>query len=99
MLIAGGAVPAIWLSRYAVAVHRLTRGVGDTVFYGADGQPWFRLDEQSDDVSLDEISPDLQHDVVAGEDHSIYHHHDFDQIGVGRAVVLDLRGGGRVEGG
>jgi len=32
-------VSAVWLSRYAVAVHRLTRGIGDTIFYGADGQP------------------------------------------------------------
>jgi hypothetical protein len=43
-----------------VAVHRLTRGIGDTMFYGADGQPWFRLDEQRHDVSLDDISADLQ---------------------------------------
>jgi hypothetical protein len=57
----------VWLSRYAVAVHRLTRGIGDTMFYGADGQPWFRLDEQRHDVSLDDISADLQHAVVAVE--------------------------------
>ena len=56
--------PSWWLSRYAVAVHRLTRGVGDTVFYAADGRPWFRLDEQRHDVPLAEISPDLQHAVV-----------------------------------
>jgi len=48
-----GVVSAFWLSRYAVAVHGLTRGIGDTVFYGADGQPWFRLDEQRHDVALD----------------------------------------------
>src|SRR5204863_7025341 len=41
-LVAGAVVSSVWLSRYAVAVHRLTRGIGDTVFYGADGQPWFR---------------------------------------------------------
>jgi len=40
-LVVGGAVSTVWLSQYAVAVHRLTRGIGDTVFYGADGQPWF----------------------------------------------------------
>ena len=90
---------AIWLSRYAVAVHRLTRGIGDTVFYGADGQPWFRLDEQRHDVSLDEIAPDLQHAVVAVEDRRFYLHPGIDPIGVARAVVRDVRGGGRVEGG
>jgi 1A family penicillin-binding protein len=98
-LVCGGVVSAVWLSRYAVAVHRLTRGIGDTVFYGADGQPWFRLDEQRHDVSLDEISPDLQHAVVAVEDRRFYHHPGIDPIGVGRAVVRDVRGGGRMEGG
>ena len=36
--IAVGGVSVWWLSSRAVAVHRLTRGVGDTVFYGADGK-------------------------------------------------------------
>ncbi|HXI30049.1 MAG TPA: PBP1A family penicillin-binding protein [Vicinamibacterales bacterium] len=89
----------MWLSRYAVAVHRLTRGIGDTVFYGADGQPWFRLDEQRHDVSVDEISADLQHAVVAVEDRRFYHHPGVDPIGLARAVVRDVRHGGRVEGG
>ena len=98
-LVGGAVVSGVWLSRYAVAVHRLTRGIGDTVFYGADGQPWFRLDEQRHDVSLDEISPDLQHAVVAVEDRRFYHHPGIDPIGVARAVVRDIRGGGRMEGG
>jgi len=92
-------VSGIWLARYAVAVHRLTRGIGDTVFFGADGQPWFRLNGQRHDVSLNEIAPDLQHAVVAIEDHRFYHHPGIDPIGIGRAVVRDLRGGGRREGG
>jgi 1A family penicillin-binding protein len=93
------AVSGIWLSRYAVAVHRLTRGIGDTMFYGADGQPWFRLDEQRHDVSLAEISTDLQHAVVAVEDRRFYHHPGIDPIGLTRAVLRDIRGGGRIEGG
>ena len=97
-LICGAAIVGVWLSRYAIAVHRLTRGIGDTMFYGADGQPWFRLDEQRHDVSLAEISPDLQHAVVAVEDRRFYLHPGIDPIGVGRAVVRDLRGG-RMEGG
>ena len=68
LLVAGGAASVGWLSRYAFAVHRLARGVGDTIFYGADGQPWFRLDEQRHDVPLAEIAPDMQHAVVAIED-------------------------------
>jgi 1A family penicillin-binding protein len=92
-------VSAVWLSRYAVAVHRLTRGIGDTMFYGADGQPWFRLDEQRHDVSLTEIAPDLQHAVVAVEDRRFYRHPGIDPIGLGRAVIRDLQHRGLVEGG
>jgi 1A family penicillin-binding protein len=99
LLVVGGAVSAVWLSRYAVAVHRLTRGIGDTTFYGADGQPWFRLNGQRHDVSLSEIADDLQHAVVAVEDRRFYRHPGIDPIGVGRAVVRDLQRGGRREGG
>jgi 1A family penicillin-binding protein len=91
-------VAGVWLSRYAMAVHRLTRGIGDTMFYGADGQPWFRLDEQRHDVSLDDISTDLQHAVVAVEDRRFYYHPGIDPIGLVRAVGRDIRYGGRVEG-
>jgi 1A family penicillin-binding protein len=97
--VSAAAVSAMWVSRYAIKVHRLTRGIGDTVFYGADGQPWFRLDEQRHDVALSDISPDLQHAVVAVEDHRFYHHPGIDPIGVARAVVRDVRARERVEGG
>jgi len=97
--VSAAAVSAAWVSRYAYKVHRLTRGVGDTVFYGADGQPWFRLDEQRHDVALAEISPDLQHAVVAVEDHRFYHHPGIDPIGVARAAIRDVRAHDRVEGG
>src|SRR6266699_3963168 len=59
----------LWTGKHYLAIYRLTRGVGDTVFYGADGEPWFPLDEQRHDVALSDISPDLQHAVVAVEDH------------------------------
>ena len=98
-LVVGTAVSGVWLSRYAVAVHRLTRGIGDTEFFGADGRPWFRLNGQRHDVSLHEIAPALQHAVVAVEDHRFYRHPGIDPIGIGRAVFRDLRYGGRMEGG
>jgi 1A family penicillin-binding protein len=98
-LVVGTAITGIWLSRYAVIVHRLTRGVGDTIFYSADGQPWFRLDEQRHDVPLSQISPSLQRAVVAIEDRRFYHHPGVDPIGLTRAVFRDVRSGGRVEGG
>ena len=97
--VSAAAVSAAWVSRYAYRVHRLTRGVGDTTFYGADGQPWFRLDEQRHDVSLSDIAPDLQHAVVAVEDHRFYHHPGIDPIGVARAALRDVRSRDRLEGG
>src|SRR2546430_9233111 len=87
-----------WLTRCALAVHRLTRGVGDTVFYGADGRPWFRLDEQRHDVGLHDIALDFQHAVVAIEDRRFYSHPGIDPIGVARAVYHDVREGAAVEG-
>ncbi len=98
LLVAGG-WSTVWLSRYAVAVHRLARGVGDTVFYDADGKPWFRLDEQRHDVPLAQISPELQHAVIAVEDRRFYLHPGLDPIGIARALVRDIRQRGRVEGG
>jgi len=99
LLVAGGAVSVWWLSRYAAAVHRLTRGVGDTVFLASDGRPWFRLDEQRHDVSLNEIAPDLQHAIVAVEDRRFYYHPGIDPIGISRAVFRGVTDGGRLEGG
>jgi penicillin-binding protein 1A len=99
VLVAVTAVTVLWSMRQGWAVYRLRRGVGDTWFYSADGKPWFRMDEQRRDVSLDQIAPDLQHAVVAIEDHRFYRHFGIDPIGTGRALWRDARGGGRVEGG
>jgi 1A family penicillin-binding protein len=92
------AITVWWLGRYSVAVSRLRRGVGDTTFYSADNRPWFRLDEQRRDVPLSAIAQDLQHAVIAIEDHRFSYHPGVDPIGIARAVVRDLRGGRR-EGG
>ncbi len=99
LVIVGGSFSVWWLSRYALAVHRLTRGVGDTVFLSSDGKPWFRLDEQRRDVTLDAIATDLQHAFVAVEDRRFYYHPGIDPIGIGRAVFRGIAGGGRLEGG
>ena len=98
-LVVGGAMVAFWLWRYAPAVQRLARGVGDTVFLDAEGRPWFRLDEQRHDVPLAQIATDFQHAVVAIEDRRFWQHRGIDPIGVARAVARDIRAGGRVEGG
>ena len=98
-LVAFTAIAVVWSMRQGWAVYKLRRGVGDTWFYSADGRPWFRMDEQRRDVSLDQIAADLQNAVISVEDHRFYHHIGIDPIGLGRAVWRDTRGGGRLEGG
>jgi penicillin-binding protein 1A len=97
-IVIAASVASWWISRYALAIHRLTRGIGDTIFYAADGQPWFRLDEQRHDVPLVDIAPVLRQAVVAVEDRRFYYHPGIDPIGVVRAAVRDVRSGSRIEG-
>ncbi len=99
LLAVAGIVVFVWAARYSVAISRLKTGVGDTVFYTADGRPWFRMDEQHEDVPLAGISPFLRQAVVAVEDHRFYHHWGIDPIGVGRAMSRNLRERDLVEGG
>ena len=99
VVLSGIAVSAWWVVRYSLAVNRLSRGVGDTVFYGADSKPWFRLDEQRRDVALDQIASDLQRAVVAVEDQRFYAHPGIDPVGVARAVLRDVRTRSLAEGG
>src|SRR5688572_12085145 len=93
-LIAAGVV-----IRYGFAVNRLARGIGQTMFYGADDKPWFPLEEHRRDVPLTRISAYLRDAVVAIEDHRFHSHFGVDPIAVGRAVVRDVRAGGLEEGG
>ena len=86
------------LGREAVAVHALTRGVGDTWFHAADGRRWFRLDATRHDVPLAEITPHLQRAFVAVEDHRFFRHPGVDPIAVARATWRNLRSPGTVEG-
>ena len=93
------AVTLVLVARYSFAVNRLSRGIGQTMFYGADGKPWFPLEEHRRDVPLDRISAHLQNAVVAIEDHRFRSHVGIDPIGIGRAIVRDVRAGGIEEGG
>lgn len=88
-----------WLGKQSYSVYQLTRGVGDTWFHAANGERWFRLDEQRHDVPLASISPHLQHAFVAVEDHRFYRHPGVDPIALARAVFRNLREPGTVEGG
>ena len=98
-LVAATAIVVVWAMRQGWAVYKLRRGVGDTWFYSADGQPWFRMDEQRHDVTLAEIAPAMRDAVIAVEDHRFYHHIGIDPIGLSRAVFRDVSRGGRMEGG
>jgi 1A family penicillin-binding protein len=88
-----------WTCKYALAIHRLTRGVGNTNFYTSDGRAWFPLDEHRRDVPLSQISPHVQHAVVAVEDHRFYSHRGIDPLGLARAVLRNLTPGAPREGG
>lgn len=95
---AGQVIAVVWVARYALAINRLASGVGDVTFYGADGKPWFRLDERRHDVSLDAISPYLQDAFIATEDRRFYYHPGIDPLGLTRAVRDNVRQGEAREG-
>jgi 1A family penicillin-binding protein len=86
-----GVMVALWIARYSVAIYKLNRGVGDTVFYDAAGRPWFRLDDQRQDVPLEKISVFFKDAVIAVEDHRFYLHPGIDPIAVARAVAYNVR--------
>jgi 1A family penicillin-binding protein len=98
-LVIATALAMTWLFRQGYAVHRLTRGVGDTWFLSADGRKWFRMDEHHRDVPLADIPVHLQNAFIAIEDHRFYRHPGVDPIALGRAIVRNVRASGAVEGG
>jgi 1A family penicillin-binding protein len=99
LFLASGTVATGWIARYAVRINGLAHGVGDLWFYGGDGRPWFRMDEQRRDVPLARISPHLQHAVIATEDRRFRWHPGIDPIGFGRAMLRNVRERGAREGG
>jgi penicillin-binding protein 1A len=97
-LVVGWTLATLWAARHALAVNRLASGVGDVVFYGGDGRPWFRLDERRRDVPLAQIAPALQHAVLATEDRRFFWHPGIDPLGLTRAAWVNLRSGEMREG-
>src|SRR4029079_6379568 len=95
----GGVAAVWWTGRPCLAIHGLARGVGDTMVFGADGRPWFALDEQRRDVPLAQVSPYLRKAVVAVEDRRFYLHPGIDPVGVARAAWTSLRHGASLQGG
>ena len=90
---------ATWTIRHAWSIYKLNRGVGDTVFYDAEGNPWFRLDEQRRDVRFEQISTYVKDAVIAVEDHRYYRHPGIDPIALTRATLYNVRSGEGVQGG
>ncbi|MDQ3068576.1 MAG: PBP1A family penicillin-binding protein [Acidobacteriota bacterium] len=98
LLVIGSAVVVVWTMRQTFAIHRLRRGVGDTVFLSADGRPWFRMDERRRDVPIADIAEDLRDAVIAIEDHRFRRHFGLDPIGISRAAMRNVTSASR-EGG
>jgi monofunctional biosynthetic peptidoglycan transglycosylase len=83
-------VAARWIDPPTTAVHmerRLQAWVHRTPYH-----------ERYEFVPLSEISPDLQHAVIAAEDARFYEHHGFDWDAMEIAAEGDLQGG-RIRGG
>jgi 1A family penicillin-binding protein len=98
-LAVAGVVATVWTMRYSYAIYKLTRGVGDTVFYDGAGRPWFRMDEDRRDVALSAISPQLRAAVVSIEDHRFYRHIGVDPVALARATARNIRDADLAEGG
>ena len=63
--------------------------------YTADGKTQLAVmyDEYRSDVPLKEISVNMQHAIVAAEDHKFFQHHGVDFKGLARAFVNNQQGG------
>jgi 1A family penicillin-binding protein len=94
------AIPAaMWLGPYEAAIERLAQGGNQTLFFGADGEPWFPLEEHRRDVPLARVSRHLQDAVIAIEDHRFQYHHGIDPLSIARSVLRNVEARGIVEGG
>ena len=88
-----------WTIRHGLAIYRLNRGVGGTMFYDANGQPWFPLDEARRDVPLDQIATFAKDAVIAVEDHRYYYHPGVDPVALARAAFYNVGPGDGRQGG
>lgn len=66
--------------------------------YDSDGNSFYSSNKQSNDVSLEEVSPDFLASIVAVEDHRFYSHRGFDPIGITRAIKNNIISGSTSEG-
>ncbi len=91
MALATSVIVGIWVIRHGVSIYSLKQGVGETVFYDADGQPWFSLDELRRDVPFEAVSTYFKDAVIAVEDHRFYLHPGIDPVALARATFNNVR--------
>jgi monofunctional glycosyltransferase len=84
-------VAARWVDPPTTAVHMERRAEA-----WLDGKPYH---ERYRFVPLNQISPELQHAVIAAEDARFYQHHGFDWQAMELAAENDVNGGKRLRGG
>ena len=88
----GLVVVVVWLFAVLTLVVHMERRVQAWLH----GAPYHKRYEF---VPLNEISPNLQHAVIAAEDARFYQHHGFDWQAIQIAAEDDLEGGRRIRGG
>ncbi|MEQ1758627.1 MAG: PBP1A family penicillin-binding protein [Vicinamibacterales bacterium] len=98
-LIAFLVLAGVWTARHAWAIYGLKQGIGETVFYDADGKPWFGLDELRRDVPFDQVSTYFKDAVISVEDHRFYLHPGIDPVALARATLYNIRDEGGTQGG
>src|SRR5262245_15827223 len=94
------AIPAaLWLGPHVAVIERLAQGGNQTLFFGADGEPWFPLEEHRRDVPLARVSRHLQDAVIAIEDHRFQYHNGIDPLSIVRSAFRNAEARAIVEGG
>lgn len=66
--------------------------------YDQNQKLYYQSNQQSNDVSLNNVSKDFLASIVAIEDHRFYTHRGFDPVGILRAIKANIVEGGKSEG-
>lgn len=66
--------------------------------YDQNEQVFYQSNQQSNEVTLDDVSNDFLVSIVAIEDHRFYNHRGFDMVGILRAIKNNMSEGSKSEG-
>ena len=66
--------------------------------YDNQNQLYYQSNQQSNDVTLKDVSNDFIKSIVAIEDHRFYQHRGFDPVGIMRAIKANLLESKKAEG-